>query len=54
MATVQEISARIGKDIRLGPIDGMICDVHIYHEKYAEAQAHMAKLNLEILEPANL
>jgi thymidylate synthase len=50
----REISARIGKDIRLGPIDGMICDVHIYHEKYAEAQTHMARLNCEILEPANL
>ena len=26
----------------------------IHHEKYAEAQTHMARLNCEILEPANL
>jgi thymidylate synthase len=50
----QEISAKIGKDIRLGAIDGMICDGHIYHEKYAEAQAQMAKFNSESLIPANL
>lgn len=37
-----EISKRIGKKIELGPLDGMICDAHIYQEKYEEARSRMA------------
>jgi hypothetical protein len=38
----KEISERIGKKIELGPLDGMICDAHIYKEKYDEARTRMA------------
>jgi len=38
----KEISKRIGKSIELGPLDGMICDAHIYKEKYEEARSRMA------------
>jgi len=34
----KEISQRIGKPIILGPLDGMICDAHIYKENYEEAR----------------
>jgi thymidylate synthase len=45
----KEISTRLGKKIRLGPIDGMICDAHIYNEKYAEAHQQMTKWHSETL-----
>jgi thymidylate synthase len=48
----KEIGARIGKTIRLGPLDGMICDGHIYNEKYAEAEEHMARLKSRVLQPS--
>jgi thymidylate synthase len=38
----KEISKRIEKPIELGPLDGMICDAHIYNEKYEEARERMA------------
>ena len=37
-----EISKRIDKPIEVGPLDGMICDAHIYKEKYDEARERMA------------
>jgi hypothetical protein len=40
----QEISDRIGRPIHLGPLDGLICDAHIYHEKYDEARLHMSRV----------
>lgn len=39
----KEISGRIGKNIEIGPLDGLICDVHIYQEKYDEARERMEK-----------
>lgn len=39
-----QISSRIGRKITLGPLDGLICDVHIYNEKYDEARERMARL----------
>ncbi|RLB78174.1 MAG: hypothetical protein DRH06_02280 [Deltaproteobacteria bacterium] len=41
----QEISRRINRPIALGPLDGLICDVHIYNEKYEEARARMSRLS---------
>jgi len=38
----KEISKRINKPIELGPLDGMICDAHIYKEMYEEARTRMA------------
>jgi len=38
----KEISKRINKPIVVGPLDGMICDAHIYKEKYDEARERMA------------
>jgi len=40
-----EIGSRIGQKTELGPLDGIICDVHIYNEKYDEARERMAKLS---------
>ena len=42
---LQEISQRIGKPITLGPLDGLICDAHIYNEKYEEARVRMSNLS---------
>ncbi|MET2931742.1 hypothetical protein ABXU93_17685, partial [Mycobacterium tuberculosis] len=42
----ENVSARIGRKIMLGPLDGMICDVHIYKETYAEACKRLANLDL--------
>ena len=41
----QEISKRIGKPIALGPLDGLICDAHIYNEKYDEARIRISNLS---------
>ena len=41
----QEISRRIDRPIDLGPLDGLICDAHIYNEKYEEARARMSSEN---------
>jgi len=41
----REISKRIGKTITLGPLDGLICDVHIYNEKYEEARECIAGIS---------
>jgi thymidylate synthase len=40
-----QISSRLGQETELGPLDGIICDVHIYNEKYHEARERMAKLS---------
>ncbi|REL73189.1 hypothetical protein DSI35_22440, partial [Mycobacterium tuberculosis] len=45
-AVQENVSARIGRKIMLGPLDGMICDVHIYKETYAEACKRLANLDL--------
>jgi thymidylate synthase len=42
----KEISNRIGKPIELGPLDGLICDAHIYNEKYGEASDRMEKMGV--------
>jgi len=42
----EEISRRIDKPIDLGPLDGLICDAHIYNEKYEEARERLAKVQL--------
>jgi len=39
-----EISSRISQKIELGSLDGMICDVHIYNEKYDEAREGVARI----------
>lgn len=39
-----EISKRIERPISLGSLDGLICDVHIYNEKYDEARERITKL----------
>lgn len=39
-----QISRRISQKIELGSLDGMICDVHIYNEKYDEAREGMARI----------
>jgi thymidylate synthase len=46
----KQISKRIGKKIELGSLDGMICDAHIYNEKYEEARARMANWSEESLD----
>jgi thymidylate synthase len=38
----KEIGKRIGKTIELGPLDGLICDAHIYGEKYDEANTRIS------------
>lgn len=48
----QEISARLRKEIRLGSLDGMIADGHIYKEKYEEASAHVGNYRRELLQMA--
>ena len=48
----KEIMARIGRPIRLGPLDGMICDGHVYNEKYSEARQQMKRLREEALLPS--
>jgi hypothetical protein len=40
----EEISNRLDRPIQLGPLDGLICDAHIYEEKYDEARLRMSKL----------
>ena len=42
----QEISKRIGCPIALGPLDGFICDVHIYNEKYEEARQRISNFSV--------
>jgi thymidylate synthase len=39
----KEISSRTKHKIRLGPLDGLICDAHIYQEKYTEARERMSR-----------
>lgn len=41
----KEVGSRIDKPIELGPLDGLICDAHIYIEKYEEARARMSKFS---------
>lgn len=41
----KEIEKRIDKEIVLGPLDGLICDGHIYNEKYAESRDTMKRLS---------
>jgi thymidylate synthase len=40
----KEISKRINRPIDLGPLDGLICDAHIYNEKYEEARIRISNL----------
>lgn len=39
-----EIEKRINKKITMGHLDGLICDGHIYNEKYAESRLRMQEL----------
>lgn len=39
----KEISKNTNHNIALGPLDGLICDAHIYQEKYQEAHERMSR-----------
>lgn len=40
----QELENRLNIRIITGPLDGLICDVHIYNEKYEEARSRIATI----------
>ncbi|MCF8111939.1 MAG: hypothetical protein K9J85_10685 [Desulfobacteraceae bacterium] len=43
----KEISGRINKPINMGPLDGLICDAHIYKEKYGEAANRLSNVEFD-------